>query len=443
MSDFITLLCLLTHIITSILIFKIWKWKSLAHPGFYFSFLWIISTLSQWILMDFNIAQLPYPRFINELNLLAAFASFCFCVFSFYGSNYNSQDIKVNFIRNQRTIFTYLLFLIALMVFNFLRSGATLSFAKNRYALVGDLKHISQSFSLLDSIISIFNSPLVFFTIAIGVLISQSIRSSKKISLKAILRFLYPLIITLIYSLIIGGRNPIIITIKNYFLGIGLMIPAILSIKTKIRIITLSAISIIFFSLFSTFIAEQRADLGYQNKQDYNSLVLEKFSGLMEYMSAHYWGYQLRRTDFANGDNLTYGVATFYGLVNISLPFSSVLGVETNLLNLLGISYDPLDVYKSGFDGFYTTSTIFSLQVRDFGLEGAYIATFLLVFLTQYIFINLFRYKIKTAFHLIPIILVFTYWASSNFNSGFTSLQPLLIGAVFFEITQRIKSIKS
>ena len=182
---------------------------------------------------------------------------------------------------------------------------------------------------------------------------------------------------------------------------------------------------------------------GFSKTEAYGeNKVASAFSGIMDYMSANYLGYQLRRNDFSDGKDLKYGICTFYGLGNLYIPFSGLLGIDGNLWEWLGVKYKPQEVYMSGVEGYYTTSTIYSLLVRDFGVNGTYFAIIFLVLSTQLIFTHSLRHEHRTALSLIPIIIVLTYWSSSNFNSGMPGLQPLLIGALLFDLSQNNYSKK-
>ena len=302
--------------------------------------------------------------------------------------------------------------------------------------LVSDLGHINRSFSILDSFLVILTSPLVFYSLTMGREMAKKIvgnGTEKYCNFYIVM----PLLITVISSLAIGGRNPVVKTIKDYFLGLGTGVNVSRNKKVRNRLLIIMLVGLIGFMGFSTFISNDRAETYGANVREYSSKFASFSSGIMEYMSFHYWGYQLRRTDFSSGKDSTYGVATFYGLGNLSIPFSSSIGLKGNLWSLLGVDYDPLDVYKSQVDGSYTTSTIFSLLVRDFGTEGTFFAIVLIVIMTQLIFLRTLKVTRRSAMSLIPLLCVFGYWASSNFNSGFPAIQPLIIGALIFDLTQK------
>ena len=434
MSATICLISIIIHIFSLFLIVKNWGLKSLSHPGLFFIGLWLVSTVSEWYLVYLDYTPTPYPEYIDELNVLSGYTSLCFAFASFFGRKYNNHEFLVKIVSDINKFVRFIHVMLFATIVNFVYSGATFSFAQNRMNLVSDLNHIGKSYTFFDSIVSIIVSPLVFYNIAMGKELSvRLLYNSKRFSYLAMIE---PLILTIISSLSIGGRNPIIKTLKEYILGFGLGVNKRVNKSNLRKILIILSLTILLFSGFSTIVSQERNELTGVNVKEYDSKLASFSSGIMEYMSCHYWGYQLRRTDFSSGDRKTYGVATFYGLADLSIPFYSRIRIKGNLWTLLGIDYDPLEVYKSQVDGFYTTSSIYSLLVKDFGVEVSFFVILFMVFITQKIFISLFRFPKTTAISLIPYICVFIYWSSSNFSSGFTSMQPLLIGALMFDLLQ-------
>lgn len=430
--------CILTHLFSFIIIVKTWKWKAFAHPGLYFSGIWFVSVISEWYLLTTGEAILINKHLINELNIYSAFTSLCFIVFTFIGHKYVNRNFNVNIVKSEKRYIVYLYMCLFIVILNFVIKGATFSFGINRQMYTGDMAHVTNAASPIDSIFSILSSPIIYFTIFAGIELAKYFTKSSKFNFSKLI-IAVPFVITFINALIIGGRNPIAISIKHYLWGIGFGLSAyLITKKVKRRIIRFAFIVLIAFSLFSTAVALQRQQVfGFSKTEAYGeNKVASAFSGIMDYMSAHYWGYQLRRNDFSDGKDLKYGICTFYGLGNLYIPFSGLLGIDGNLWEWLGVKYKPQEVYMSGVEGYYTTSTIYSLLVRDFGVNGTYFAIIFLVLSTQLIFTHSLRHEHRTALSLIPIIIVLTYWSSSNFNSGMPGLQPLLIGALLFDLTQ-------
>lgn len=435
---------ILTHLLSILVFIKIWRWRAWAHPGFYFSGIWLVSVISEWYLLSTGEAILVSQHLIDELNVYAAFTSLTFLLFAFIGHKHANRNIRINIVRDKKKYLSYLYLCLFVVILDFIIKGATFSFGLNRLASTGDMAHMTRIASPIDAVFSILTSPIIYFTIFAGIELVKYFTKSSQFSFSK-LSIAVPFIITFINALIIGGRNPVAISIKHYLWGLGLGLSTYLITKrVKRRIIRFAFVVFVAFSLFSTMVAIQRQQVFGFSKTEVQgeNKIISAFSGIMDYMSAHYWGYQLRRNDFSKGDTLQYGVCTFYGLGNLSIPFSGLMGIKGNLWEWIGVKYKPNEVYMSGVTGFYTTSTIYALLVRDFGVKGTYFAIIFLVLVTQLIFAHLFRHEHKTALSLIPIIIVLTYWSSSNFNSGMPDLQPLLIGALLFDLTQNNYSRK-
>lgn len=440
----INIACILIHLAALLTVVKVWQWKALVHPGLYFSGIWLVSVISEWYLLAVGKAVLIDQNLIDELNIYAAFTSLMFLMFAFNGRKYACGDFRISIVKSGRKYINYLYLCLFVIVADFIIKGATFSFGLNRQNTVGDMAHITNAATPIDAVFSILISPIIYFTIFAGIEVAKYFTKSSQFNFSKLIISL-PFVITFINALIIGGRNPIAISIKHYLWGIGLGVSAYLvTKKVRRKIIRFAFLVVIAFSLFSTVVAIQRQEVfGYSKTEvQEESKIVSAFSGIMDYMSAHYWGYQLRRNDVSSGENLEYGVCTFYGLGNLYIPFSGFLGIKGNLWEWFGVKYTPNEVYMSGVEGFYTTSTIYSLLVRDFGVKGTYFAIIFLVLITQLIFVHLHRYEHRTALSLIPIIIVLTYWSSSNFNSGMPGLQLLLIGALLFDITQNNYSKK-
>ncbi|CDN30877.1 hypothetical protein BN938_0773 [Mucinivorans hirudinis] len=440
MTEYVSIITILSNIFALFVIWNIWRWKIFVHPGAYFSVLWAISVMSEWYLVETDLAMTPNPQFIDELNLYGAFASFCFAIFSLIGQKYSRHEIKIEIVSNKKMLLALMWIAIVATIANFIYKGATLSFATNRgYGGISDVgDHIYREFTVLDSLLSIFTGGVFLYTIYMGYALAKKITDQKELPIKRYLIIALPFVITFLSAVIIGGRNPIVSSIKLYVLGIGFGLPLVLAKKSRKRIILLITSALIAFSMFSSYVADERIEIAMTSKQEYDSEILNKFAGIMDYMSAHYWGYQLRRTDYADGNNLLYGKATLYGLGDIRIPFSSMLGINSGLLDVFGIEYDNLDIYKDKAEGYYTTSTIFMPMVRDYGLYGTFLYILIVVIVTQYLFLNVIKKTKCTGLSLVPFYIVFTYWSSANFNVGLggATITPILLSVIVYDILQ-------
>jgi hypothetical protein len=237
-------------------------------------------------------------------------------------------------------------------------------------------------------------------------------------------------LITLIYVFTIGGRNPLAVGIKLYVFGLAFSLPFQLYGRIKRKVVLTMLFVIVAFGLFSTFVGNQRDQVssGYAyiqpSSDKMNSIVLNNFSGIMDYMGAHYSGYQLRRADTFDPQNLGYGIYTFNGLFNFSIPFSSFLGFRGTLGDLLGFPVNELSYYRLAQlnkSSFWTTRSVYIEMICDFGVKGVYIFIFFFTFYTHTLFLTLFSKRFNKALKLLLIYICFTYWASSNFQSAYSN----------------------
>ncbi|GHT65450.1 hypothetical protein AGMMS50239_25350 [Bacteroidia bacterium] len=440
MEDLSFIIALILLSITTISYLSIWKLKSFFHPGFYFSILWLVAVFSEWYLIKYNLAIVVDVFYIDELNFLVSFTALCFLGFQFIGLKYKQKQPILNcfYVKDYFKNIVILIGIVA--IFSFIYSGASLNMGLNRIAYGGydEMRHIHKESSLLEILFNVLKSPLPFVAIFSGYLIGKQF-VEKEISFKNKFILYIPFIVYLLETIQIGGRNPAIIGLKNYLLGFGLAMPYLLNSKKKVKLLSYVLIIFVSFSLFSTIVGNQRAMVRKQSisSEREDSAFYSLFSGVMDYMSAHYWGYQLRRTDYINND-YTYGSHTFYGFLNISIPFSSSLETD-NLWSVLGVDYEPLEIYKSGVTGFYTTYSIYLQLYKDFGPAGIYIFLLLFTFFTHHLFVRMQKKHNISFFDLFWFYMCFSFWSSSNFDSFYSStfIKSLIVMSIIVVFVQK------
>lgn len=430
---FIDLICITIHIVAICVLWRNWRGQSILHPGIYFSALWLISTISQWLACKFDIMPLPNEPAIYELNKYAAYTSIIFMIFSFIGKKNHIRRDTFKIVEGKLGFIKVLLIIsFASTILSWIYSGASFNFNENRADIIDSQTHIGKSFTIVDSLLAICNSTLPFVTIAVGFYLGMLMATGKsKIEKKWII---LPIIIAFIDAMSQGGRISVLNCIRNYIIGIGFSLPLFSIPKSKIIKLTVSFI--IFAFIFLSFISIIGASRADYTGHEYSFARFGVFSGVVDYMTSHYWGFQLRRIDYANDIDLYYGINTFYGFLNFRIPFSASLGFDGNIWNIIGIDFDPLAIYKSGVEGSYTTSSQFMPLIADFGTTGAYYVIILLVYFTQKIFLSVIQKNKKTAVSLILYYMFFCYWFGSNFNNGFMSLYTLFLAALLFELVR-------
>lgn len=419
-----------------------YKYKSLLHPGFYFALIWIVGVPSQRYLIQNNIALTPNLIFVDELNLFIAYTSLMFTLATLFFKlpKLTSTDkvieldyinIKVFYILNFISLSAALLKLIYSIVF----LGVSLNMGETRQLYVYNLQQIFRPLQIIEYIFSYLLMFHPLLQVMAGYFIGRNIARQNKFAISTI-HLLIPAIVTILLALSIGGRNPIAEGIKLYLLGIALSIPIKLASEQKYKIIITTLLLFLSFTVFTTYVADQRTMVSGSHSVNSDRIrdpLLKPFAGIMEYISASYWGYQLRRIDTFDSDNLGYGSYTFYGIYLLQIPFGNIVGLDLNIGDIIGISPNPLsyiELSKARRIGFYTPSTIFADIICDFGEIGSLIFLTFFVFYTQWLYLSIFSKKHTNIFSIFFFFLSFVYWSNSNFNSIYAN--SLYIYAIVF-----------
>jgi oligosaccharide repeat unit polymerase len=425
--------------------------KMFLHPGFYFAGIWVIAVPSQWYLTIEEIAYIPYPEYVDELNIFVSFTALCFIIFANFGTKTKKQNgAELSFLRSKR-FYSFLLYLtLTGALLRLFKSwyfiGINFNIGQVRLAITGDLNQLQQGSSLIDSLSSYMNIFYPIITILAGYYLGLKVQRKTGFINSNWLIFI-PFLITIIYVMTIGGRNPLAIGLKLYILGFAftLQYQVLDRVKKKIWIYFIAAF--LAFGLFSTLVGNQREQLakGYTFSGGFsdniNSKVLKNFSGIMEYMGAHYSGYQIRRHDTFDPNKLGYGYYTFNGLFNFSVPFSSLVGLRGTLGDFFGFEENELKYSRlAELDkpSFWTTRSVYLEMICDFGVYGIFGFIFLITFYTHRIFLKLTKRRFNKALNFIFFYLIFTYWSSSNFQSNYSNnLLVVFLGFWGFDFLQK------
>ncbi|PKP46271.1 MAG: hypothetical protein CVT94_15345, partial [Bacteroidetes bacterium HGW-Bacteroidetes-11] len=154
--------------------------------------------------------------------------------------------------------------------------------------------------------------------------------------------------------------------------------------------------------------------------------ILNQFSSIMEYYSAVYNGYQLRRYDFVTKE-LEYGEKTFAGILFFRIPFAGTLGLRnTSIGEIAGLEeYSMkkmfLELQSRNALHFSTVSSIYLLFYDDFGFWGTFLFLFFLVWITQIVYIKWFNSIHKSLFSIFFLFLFFVLWSNSIMDPVFAT----------------------
>ena len=415
--------------------------KLLLHPGFYFLIIWAFSIASEWLYYSLGIAIVIDKYYIDELNIYAAYTSICFllCLLMDKKNRCSLGEIKSFKIFHSYNLFLFLTVLSFIgLVIRFVSMGASFNMGENRANVF--LYNMNSTSNFLGSLLGFFNFILLIYS---GFLFVSKILKLRTVKFGNFV-ILLPLIFGVLEGVLIGGRNPVIIAIKYFFIGMSF---ALLGLKTNkqtlIKLYKFVFVVFVSFAVFSSIVGEQRnqtfGDESRVKKLD-NKLLLMT-SGISNYLSSHYWGYQLRRIDYVDENNLLYGAATFYGLLDVKVPFSSRLCINDNL-NIWNnfTSYTPKELYFDlQYEGYYTTNSIYLSLMKDYGKIGMFFVIFIMVFITHRCFNYVVNYRGRNVSHLFVYLMFFTYWGSSNFDSTMNSnvYMSFLIPLLLYDIIKK------
>ncbi len=446
-------IALITIIFQLIVFYKKLGLKFLIHPGTYFALIWGVSTFSQNLLMQLNLAAIVDLPSILEINVFvictSLFFTFWITLYPFNGyesiKKFNFQ-IKLNVLKALLKI--TLIGAILLMLYSWFKLGVTsLNISEIRALNTGNKNNYLGTSA--DPILSLLKYTQFFYpilTIIVGYLLGAKALAKENIKISN--RYLYiPLIIAIVYVLTNGGRNPLFIGVKLYFIGLCFSFPGVMSKAKKKWIIKRIIYIFLGLMLFSTFISNSRSSYHKADSfsNNFDNPILKSISGIIEYTGAHYYGYQLRNTDTFDENKLGYGYFTFNGIFNIGLPFSSYTGVDKTLGNLVGFEDNPIDyfyLWENDKVGYFTTNSIYLDLKLDFGFYGTILFLFIFTRYTHKLFLNTQNTKPIGLFNILWFYLCFNFWASSNFKSFYATdiIGAIIMIFLFSKIFKKYKA---
>lgn len=398
----------------------VWKARALMSPGFYFSVIWGLGIIGVIIFKSLGILVEYIPKHIDELNILVAFTSFCFTLFVKRGRNRVSSEVSINieFISSTQLFKILSVFYLLLSVYVFFTEGSGLDFATAR-----DSMHTTiENRSFLVGYFRILSVPLAIYA---GSRLVKLLSHSKRVSITTYIYLMLPFLADTLFSFTEGGRVAMVYSMLMYVVGGAISLPINFNFKLYKKVLLNAVIFIIMLNVIISWIGSIRADK-YDDKVNLVKKELGPMSflyGSISYIQTSYLGYQYRRDDAVDLNNLGYGKYTFNGFINWELPFSARFGLEnSSIAHLLGIYYHNQETYDFTRDYYYVTHSAYIPIIKDFGFKGAFIAIFFIVFIAHSLFIKIQkRNEIKYATTFFFFYLFFDYWSRSNFYGSLSS----------------------
>lgn len=430
-----------TVILALLIVFQIktWKWRSFISPGFYFGALWILGVIGTQIFIDLGLLPIFNKEYLSELNIYIGFTGICFLLLTSKGRNQIQEDaIKFNFIPSFKSFLYLSSFLLVVAVVTFVSSGASFDMGASR-------ERVHETLANQSIIVGYAQSLSTVLSICAGYTFGKFFLKDIYLSLPKRVIFLFPMIAGLIFSIYLGGRVNFVYSIVEYLIGFSLSLPIKPQKSVNKKVIGYMFMGLIAVSLFISLVAAQRQEHYGGESREYNMVksnypIATILYGPMEYMTSSYWGYQLRRRDFVDENNLGYGTYTFNGFINWTLPFAGRVGLEDfSIANMLGIKHGAQDSYDFKRKYYYVTHSCYIPIVQDFGHWGAFPFIFFLVYISHSLFVMVQkRRSIKHAYLLFLFYLFFYYWVKSNYY-GFLmqSVLVVLYGFLLIDILNK------
>ena len=403
---------------------RIWKIRCLISPAFYFAIIWLMGSIALIILHQFDVYVEAHPEYLNELNLYVCFTAVCFIIISGFGKNKITKgNIELHFFHDE-TFFAFLSIIYFLgSLVEFIAFGANFNIANSR--LVSHV-NIANRYSII-AIISNLSIPLSVFA---GYKIISKIVLRQKYNLFESILYLLPLFSSLIFSINLGGRVEITYSFVRYIVG------GVLALEKNVKFynikkIIISFLLIVFMIIIYIYINGSLRTKDSNNINQYTlNLYLRKYSPLlvplqepMLYALSSYNGYQYRRIDAVDLTHLGYGMYTFNGFINWTLPFLGRFGLKNlSIAKLFNIYYDVKETYDYERIFYFTTHSCYLTIIKDFGQYGAFGGILLLTIVAHFVFVCLqTRQEYKYSYYLWPYFLFFEYWCKSNFLGTLSS----------------------
>ena len=413
-----TLLSLLFLIIYQI---KIWKLRVVMSPAFYFAIIWSFGVIGCLVLSPVGFLYEPYPQYINELNILIAFTALCFILLTKHKyKKVNQGPIRLSFCTKDTFRLLTTLFLFAAIV-DFIRLGGSFNVGGARQ----NLAEITAGRPTWIGYCQLLSLPLSMYAGAKFVsILSKQIR----VSLFDGVFLCLPLVANLVFSLNVGGRVDFVYAFAQYLIGFSLGLPISSKLSIYKKYLKYLLFSGIFLVLFISAVGKARSEFTGNDSaariyfEEMNPIVGALY-GPVEYIIASYNGYQLRRVDAVEEDELGYGRYTFNGFINWNIPFAGTMGIKNaSIAKALDIYYDNQETYDYKRELFYTTHSCYLTIIKDYGFKGAFLCIIFLTYLAHYFFILIqTKQVIKHACQLYFFFLFWNYWAKSNFYGTLSS----------------------
>lgn len=425
---------------------KVWHWRCLLSPGFYFGLIWFLGAVGSMLFFELGIFNIVSEKNVKELYDFVSFTglSFIFFTWMFRNKVDKNKSIRINLLAKYSWFKATSVIVLIVSLMTFIHAGGSFNMGASRVAMHDNVEEQS----VLTGYAQILTLPL---SIIAGSLIGNLLQKKIRMSLIDKLFLFLPLLANLMFSIYLGGRVNFAYGIIQYGIGFCLTLKINQSRAISRKIFLIAFVAGVFLSVFISLVAAQRQTVQLGNSNQYD-LVARKgilyavAYGPMEYMNATFVGYQYRRDDAVDLENLGYGKYTFNGFINWTLPFANRYGLgKFSIADILNMRYHNQETYDYRRKNFYYTNSCYIPLVKDFGPKGTYVAIFFIVWIAMHFFIKIQNKKeIKWASSIFLYYLFLEYWMKSNYYGTLSNtIMMLLYGLLLFDLLSYISRKKT
>jgi oligosaccharide repeat unit polymerase len=440
-----TLFCLLICILAFLLKYKTFAW---FHPGVWYLTLWTFC-VSSLLIMKRYVQTVYLENHYRELFFFINWGAVCFVIVALcdarkFPNRADSKSWSINGFDRLFALFTILAFLFTVLYwYNSTAFSLDLGAVRDDYVdSLGDYRGVS----IFENITSRFRMLTIPCSFYAGVILARWCADTRyRLSMRNLILILITILTSIMSALAIGGRRSIIGVFMYMAIGYAMcMVKQRCIDKHRSRtLLSVCIVLMILFGLFSTFVKQTREEYkGRYLVGTTDSATLNRFEGLLDYLSNVFWGYQFK-TEYDPLPNESFGRNTFNGLCGFSVPLiQRVTGVPASLGALLGYSQiNKIANFTKDYPFKTSLASVFYEMKSDFGFIGTLICTSLFIIITQYLYGWWIR---KADFSFLSCYLLFefyNYWGNCIFSGAFAAPTMVHILYMFVAIHVYIRYV--
>ncbi len=412
------------QLIALILQFLKYGYKSFLHPAFWFMTVWFASFLSfiLYIFLGFTFIIFNVSD-VLELIMYVDFTTLCVLAVGWLNSyKVKSTPMKFQFLINEKLLKYLSIVIFLIVLYNWFKSGSDI--VTNRMDAGAEMRQNQKMVSKIGVVTLLFNvaksANLVLLTYT-SYHITKAILNNSLTKIKYY--YFLPTISMILGTIVNGGRAGVIYALIYFSTGLFITLSSLVN-NQKLLLKKMSGIiliALVAFSFYSTLINQLRAekeeyDPSYEKWKEYPALM--PISGIVQYLTDHYPGYQLRKEDSVTPQlemgEKTFSFILFYNIPFISQLFNSPIGIASYYNLKLP---ESVELGSRGLEWENTTATIYLSLYDDFGYYGTFFAIFIFCILTEYFFVRFVKAENNQyLLSMFPFAIFLYLWTQSIFS---------------------------